>query len=465
MNTFSARGYLVLLSAWALASCGGGSSSANIVTNAPTSIALSPLTVSLAPAGTQQLTVTGTFSDGTTKTLAAGGESFKSSNTNVASVSSAGLVTVAANAAIGDTATISVTDTTSGVVSATAASTVVTVVADVGPTANSGSAATATAKNNAQCAPPDIDTAYYWEIGDVSGTLVSGTHADAAGATLDEKGNPISADTSVWAIASGSKWIYSTYVIEVRGSANILNNTDPSIPYLNFTSGYTYLGNFPPTTNCPSLGSVDDCLAGLPTTPNPATTGHFYYDSGHMEEHATKFMGLGGAGILDLKNAVQAALGSDIKLVYSIPLLAAGIDTTASDYALFLRRILSGQYKMSATLSANPVCTNSTVSGCAATAGQSPIANASSNTEAWHYSMGHWIEDDPVVGDGAFSSPGALGFYPWIDKNKTYYGIIARANTNVTGQEFEGYKSAVCGRLIRRAWETGIEQTGAAPVL
>jgi hypothetical protein len=94
---------------------------------------------------------------------------------------------------------------------------------------------------------------------------------------------------------------------------------------------------------------------------------------------------------------------------------------------------------------------------------QSPIANASSGAESWHYSIGHWIEDDPVVGDGAFSSPGALGWYPWIDKSQKYYGLMARENLNTAAGNFEGYQSAVCGRLMRNAWETGVEQTGAAP--
>jgi len=31
------------------------------------------------------------------------------------------------------------------------------------------------------------------------------------------------------------------------------------------------------------------------------------------------------------------------------------------------------------------------------------------------------------VGDGAFSSPGAFGFYPWIDRTKTNYGVLARS--------------------------------------
>jgi hypothetical protein len=463
MNTSFARGYLMLLLALTLASCGGGSSAPAVVTPPTlTSIALSPLTASLPPLGTQQLTVTGTYSDGLPKTLAASGETFKSSATAVATVSATGLVTVVAGAATGATATITATDTASGDVTAAAVSTVVTVA--VVSTANRIAAATATVNNNAKCSSASIDTAYYWEIGDKSGPLVSGIQPDAAGQTLDEQGNQISATTSLWAIASGSKWIYATYVIEVRGSANILNGTDASIPYLNFTSGYTFLGNFPLNTPCPKIGTVDDCLLTLPTAPDATEVGAFYYDSDHMEEHATKIMGLGADGILKLQTDIQAVLGTDLNFDYSVPALAIGVDSTASDYGLFLRRILSGQYQMSATLSANPVCTNSTVAGCKAVPDQSPITNASSGAEAWHYSMGHWIEDDPVVGDGAFSSPGALGWYPWIDKSNTYYGLMARANTNAAAGSYEAYKSAVCGRLIRNAWETGVEQTGPAPV-
>ncbi len=470
---------LLLIVVLVQASCGGGKSTSAAIVAPPTlaSIALAPLTVSLAPGGTQQLTVTGTLTDATTSPLAASGETFTSSNTGVATVSAAGLLTVAANAAVGATATITATDTASGLTSAAADSTVVTVIAAtgfVGPTANSVAAATATANNNAQCADPILDSAYYWEIGDASGTLVSGVHADGAGAKLDQNGDPITAGASLWSIASASKWIYATYVVEVRTSAAILSETPASvpydIPYLNFTSGYTYLGNYPVNSpDCKLLNTVDDCLAGLPSTPDPtvpnaAAAGKFWYDSDHMEEHATKIMGLGGDGILKLQTDIQAALGTDLNFVYTDAIPAIGVYTSASDYALFLRRILTGHYQMSATLSADAVCTNSTVAGCNADAGQSPIATASNNAEAWHYGLGHWIEDDPVVGDGAFSSPGALGFYPWIDKTKTYYGIIARSVLNAkTNGQYEGYHSAVCGRLIRRAWMSGVEQTGAVP--
>ncbi len=98
-------------------------------TVAPTlvSIALSPLTATLAPGATQQLTVIGTYSDKSTKTLPASGETFTSLATGVATVSATGLVTVAAGAANGATATITAKDVASGVATTTATSTVITV--------------------------------------------------------------------------------------------------------------------------------------------------------------------------------------------------------------------------------------------------------------------------------------------------------------------------------------------------
>ena len=71
---------------------------------------------------------------------------------------------------------------------------------------------------------------------------------------------------------------------------------------------------------------------------------------------------------------------------------------------------------------------------------------------SWHYSIGQWVEDDPVSGDGAFSSPGAFGFYPWVDAGKSWYGIVARSVTNGY------YESAQCGGLICKAWLTGVAQ-------
>ena len=61
------------------------------------------------------------------------------------------------------------------------------------------------------------------------------------------------------------------------------------------------------------------------------------------------------------------------------------------------------------------------------------------------------METDPTVGDGAFSSAGAFGFYPWIDATRSWYGVLARQTAAGSGNE-----SAQCGRLIRKAWVTGV---------
>jgi hypothetical protein len=57
------------------------------------------------------------------------------------------------------------------------------------------------------------------------------------------------------------------------------------------------------------------------------------------------------------------------------------------------------------------------------------------------------------MGDGAFSSPGAFGFYPWIDASKTTYGVLARhASVSLTADDPVATASVLCGRTIRKAW-------------
>ena len=127
-----------------------------------------------------------------------------------------------------------------------------------------------------------------------------------------------------------------------------------------------------------------------------------------------------------------------------------------TDYARFLRATLKGDLQMGALLGSHAVCTNPQT--CPKEAVKTPIPQ----TETWHYSVGHWVEDDPKVGDGAFSSPGAFGFYPWIDASKTFYGIVAREDRSGLRSDDSDQKPAVqsvdCGRLIRAAWLSGQAQ-------
>ena len=142
-----------------------------------------------------------------------------------------------------------------------------------------------------------------------------------------------------------------------------------------------------------------------------------------MEKHAS-INGLGPLGNDALAAEIRSRLGSDVGLAYSQPQLAGGVVTTADDYARFLRKVLANGLLMHDALGTHAVCTNPL--NCSE-AVSTPIPPELS----WHYSIGHWVEDDPDVGDGAFSSAGLFGFYPWIDAGKTTYGIVARHVANM----------------------------------
>lgn len=286
-------------------------------------------------------------------------------------------------------------------------------------------AATATAQSSTNaCAPI---RPFYWEIGNstaksASGSIKSSTSTATITATM-----PMS-------IASASKWIYGSYVVQQRNA--VLSANDLAL--LSMRGGYT---NF---NGCLQNQTVDACVAyGTNGLLTQANVGKFDYGGGHMEKHAS-LMGLGAMNNKTLAVAIQSAIGTDVPVAYSQPLLAGGVVTRADVYARFLRKVMAGQLKMGAMLGSNAVCTNKAT----CPNGEAVFAPIPPN-ESWHYSVAHWVEDDPMVGDGAFSSPGASGFYPWIDKSRSFYGILARS---VSGGAFD---SVNCGRLIRKAWMTG----------
>jgi hypothetical protein len=290
-------------------------------------------------------------------------------------------------------------------------------------------AAQATAQDNLECT--DIRP-FYWEIGDRSTALASGSVSRPGGAV-------VRAD-EVMSIASASKWLYSTYFVERQ--RGVLTAAD--VKFFNFWSGYTNL------VSCSTATTVEGCL-GLENG-NGATNGSFSpetenlfdYDGGHMQRHAAD-NGLGALDNTGLADELRSQLGSEIELSYGQPQLAGGVFMSAREYAKVLRKMLDGGLLMRSALGTHPVCTDPATCPLA-------LGTPSPKGERWHYSIGHWVEDDPRVGDGAFSSPGAFGFYPWIDAGKAYYGVVARADL------LGAIDSVRCGRLIRKAWLTGTAQ-------
>jgi hypothetical protein len=268
---------------------------------------------------------------------------------------------------------------------------------------------------------------FYWEIGDANGLLVSG-----------RVGKAFDADTNL-ALASASKMIFGAYVVE-RFKED-LDKID--LRAMTLSSGYTTLEY----ATCVNATSVRDCLMTGHNGDHLATADdHFFYNGGHFQKYAVD-LGLGDDDSAALAHHVFGLLGPELSLTYGSPQLAAGVKGSAAGYAAFLRKVLRGELAFGAHLGERAVCT---LPGVCATALASP------SPLAWHYSYGHWVEDEPGTGDGAFSSAGAFGFYPWIDASKRYYGILARYALKAEA----GAESARCGRLLRRAFFTGQVQSG-----
>ena len=444
------------LAAWLLAGlvgCGGGGDDSPGPAPTPpapslTSIALAPRAVTLAPGASSSLSVTGTYSDGSTKTLPASGETYTSSDTAIATVSASGVVTAATGAADGASATIAARDTASGLSTTPGNSTVVTIVVGGSgpPTPGSVTAVTQTAGNDARCTAIQP---FYWEIGNRDAALASGS-------STQDGGTPVRADT-VFPIASASKWIYGIYVVQQRGGAANLTAND--VGFLNFTSGYTYMDSSTSSAVCtaPPSGpdSINHCLTLPSSTPgktyashNPGTDGLFYYNPGHQENHAGQLQPeINDLDAAQLGAAIVEGIGvNGVTLRYNQPLLPGGVIASANDYAQILRAIVGGRLGMRDALGTHAVCAW-IGPGCDAV--RSPAL-----TVQWHYSISHWVEDDPASGDGAFSSPGAFGFYPWIEAGKQYYGVISRFARS-SDELQAGLASSRCGNALRAAWETG----------
>jgi hypothetical protein len=301
--------------------------------------------------------------------------------------------------------------------------------------AQRAAAATATAHGNRACAAAKP---FYWEIGDQHVALASGT-----------EGGSLPSAASTMPISTASEWVFAAYIVQSRGGK--LSQAD--IEALTMRSGYANLQHDRCVQSAPALRhneTVNNCfraphlVGGSNSDFGRAQVGRFFYNGGHFQQLAATDSALNDLTTSTLPGVIGAQLGADSAFSYDSPELAAGIRTTPAAYSAFLRRILAGQLLMHDALGTNAVCTNP--SRCA-----SAIHAPLPQTESWHYSIGHWVEDDPRVGDGAFSDPGLSGFYPWIDASKTYYGVLSR-NSSAPGAHVV---SMQCGRLIRRAWLSG----------
>jgi hypothetical protein len=296
------------------------------------------------------------------------------------------------------------------------------------PAANATQLVTAQNAINAVIASPVCNAIgdFYWEIGDVKGSLLSGT-----------VGSSVTRSTNL-SIASASKWWFGAYVKERYANTPLAT---PIVSGLHFTSGYS---NF---TFCSATQTVAQChAAGNPY--DAATDGKYFYGGGHDQKLGAIDIGLGAMLRNDLTTEYARVLAPALPEVtgytFNSPQLAGGGNTNAATYAAFLRALLREKLTLSKTLGEDTVCTlppSSGSSNSCATALNSPVP------EPWDYAYNYWVEKPTGDAVEAYSSLGLFGFYPWISANKNYYGTLARYSTSANAY----WQSVQCGRAIRRA--------------
>jgi hypothetical protein len=236
----------------------------------------------------------------------------------------------------------------------------------------------------------------YWEIGDAKGTLEYGIHGSAVHSE------------SILPAEFATSWLFAAYVAQTRKPGR--SDADA----LRMTSGYTGLD----PRACLEARTVEECRGALAESDR----GKPVYDAAHLQHWAVEH-GLRHDVASRLAERMRGALG--IPLEMRTPLPATGGFVSASGYATFLRKLLTGKLRLSALLGKD----------AAGNVEQSPAP------KSWRWSYGHFVEDD-----GTLSNPGGFGFYPWIS-GKTY-GIVARRSTSRQAY----LESVECGRALRRAF-------------
>ncbi|WP_439893846.1 hypothetical protein ACS7SF_19790 (plasmid) [Ralstonia sp. 25C] len=274
---------------------------------------------------------------------------------------------------------------------------------------------------------------YYWEIGDAQGVLMRGQQGQRVGANKTVR------------LASASKWVFGTYVVERAGG----KPTPAEIDALTMRSGYDALNPL----LCNRNDTVQSCFQrGRNATFTPGHVGRFSYNGGHDQKLLMDFgQGAADAATLteDLERELAHAPGlrdaeKPLGIRYLAPEPGGGMIATPAAYGQFLRRLMRGDYLLGKMLGQHAVCTEP---------GSCPTAVSTPASQPWHYALNYWIEDQPG-GDGAYSSPGAFGFYPWITADKRHYGMLVRETLGARAY----VRSAACGALIRRAFAEGRPQ-------
>lgn len=286
----------------------------------------------------------------------------------------------------------------------------------------------------------------------VTATLDAASVVDLAFVIGDAEGNLYSYEKGAFrlsathAIASASKWLTSATILALieQGAMGLEDQPQRYLSYwtsdptdarsritldqlLSFTAGFH---RSPSQAGC--IGddsySLQECveqLYAMGVDAEPGTT--YFYGPIHMQVAAAM-----------AEQATDQAWSEIVRLTLREPLglstatgfsgrnpRASGSATgSALDYAEFLRLQLAGGFL------ANSLDQLITERLSAVTIVSRPNTISANNLD-WYYGLGVWRECDQPMWDSIcaserrISSPGAFGWYPWLDLDNGYYAVLA----------------------------------------
>ena len=293
---------------------------------------------------------------------------------------------------------------------------------------------------------------FYWEVGTAKKIEVNGFYGQAD----PRRGLNAGPDQQTLAGSAGA-WLASAFLIE-KALENQTTLTPDQIDLLRGRSPYTASNN----DRCGNALTVKSCFGKMggyrKPAPHAPATYPFYFGPGHLQKLAMD-LGLGDVFASQLREEMINTLGRDNYYVasFNTARLFDGLRISPKGYARFLRDTMAGYNPMSKLLGAHAACAYN-----AADCKDNVTYAGAPPDKRWQYSIGHWVETDDTRGRGAFSAFSLEGYYVWISGDKKNYGIVAplRADTRVKNSAKDTYIAAIdCGRAIREAFRTGIEQT------
>lgn len=272
---------------------------------------------------------------------------------------------------------------------------------------------------------------------------------DADGVQFSTTKGDFDMETAV-PIASASKWYTAATILAlVDAEIMALDDTpaayfdwwtaDPADPrsqitvamLLSFTSG---LNADDDAIDCTRLNarntSNEECAQQIYDTGITSEPGNtFEYGSSHMhllgamaeavtDEHFNTLFRDYIADPLEMSDATGIPLAS-----IANPHPAGGFVSTAADYALFMQSLLNRDLFSDDLYDA--MFTNQTTE-IDNFIGMARAIRASDNP--WQYAFGAWVEcpDAECLESQIFSSGGAFGWFPWVDFENGYWGIVGQ---------------------------------------